>query len=593
MGLTTTTVYGTSHTVTLIAGRQYRWNVAACDSTGCSSPTVAKYFQTPVAAPPPMPSNPTPGTTSGPGPVLSSTSVPLAWGFVQGASHYTINVRDILSNALSTYTANGTSYTVSLGAGRQYRWNVAACNANGCSEATQVRFFQTPGGDDHGNSCTAATAVVPNGTSAGTIGSAGDVDYFRIDVPSAGTLVVSSSGTTDTYGFLKSSACADLASDDDALRPNFKIERAVTAGTYYVMVRHYSASSTGVYALNTSFTASTTTGGDDGNSCDTATAIATDTTRTGSIGTANDVDFFRIEVPFNGALTVFTEGTTDTYGALKNSACTNVAFNENASGSNTNFRIIAKVMPGTYYIGVRHKTTNGTGAYTLKLSLQPLITATDRFTWPIDPTNPTDGHSGVCGDSSPCWWLHDTSESGVWRDAQRFGRKNSNGNGHLGADYNLNSGHYEYNELKDVFPAAYGKVIQVFENKPGWGNALLVKHETSFGSYTTLYAHIDWLPGRKPQRGELVYPNVPIAKVGRGAWEQTAVCSSGYLSFGTSAAGLNICGYPAHLHFEVRRNYDVLDLGKAYVNCNGSDSEANDCPQKQIDPNPFIGAHNN
>ena len=79
-------------------------------------------------------------------------------------------------------------------------------------------------------------------------------------LPSAGTLNVNTTGSTDTYGFLKNDSCTNIeADDDDGEGFNFLIERAVTAGTYYVAVRHYSSTSTGAYTLNISFSLLTTT----------------------------------------------------------------------------------------------------------------------------------------------------------------------------------------------------------------------------------------------------------------------------------------------------------------------------------------------
>jgi hypothetical protein len=42
-----TTTGSTSFTAGLSPGRRYRWNVAACNSAGCSSFTTPLYFQTP------------------------------------------------------------------------------------------------------------------------------------------------------------------------------------------------------------------------------------------------------------------------------------------------------------------------------------------------------------------------------------------------------------------------------------------------------------------------------------------------------------------------------------------------------------------
>jgi hypothetical protein len=138
---------GTSYTATLSAGREYRWNVSACNAAGCSSYTTPMYFQTPSdLVVPPVPSNPSPGSTSSPGPTLSSRTVTLSWSASTGATFYSFGVRDMASGSLVVDVANhtGTSYTATLSAGREYRWNVSACNAAGCSSYTTPMYFQTP-----------------------------------------------------------------------------------------------------------------------------------------------------------------------------------------------------------------------------------------------------------------------------------------------------------------------------------------------------------------------------------------------------------------------------------------------------------------
>ncbi len=104
------------------------------------------YFQTPSAVSiPATPGNPSPGNTSSPGPVTAGTSVTLSWNASSGATYYDLGVRDISSNTLVVdQTVNGNSLTVGLSAGRQYRWNVAACNSAGCSAFTTQLYFQTP-----------------------------------------------------------------------------------------------------------------------------------------------------------------------------------------------------------------------------------------------------------------------------------------------------------------------------------------------------------------------------------------------------------------------------------------------------------------
>lgn len=138
----------TSLRVPITAGRRYRWNVAACNSAGCSRYTSLLYFNAAAASTASVPSTPTgasPGQSTSPGPVQGSRSVRLQWGAVSGADYYELGVRDVASGELVVdVQVNGTSRTVSLTAGRSYRWNVAACNRSGCSRYTGALYFRTP-----------------------------------------------------------------------------------------------------------------------------------------------------------------------------------------------------------------------------------------------------------------------------------------------------------------------------------------------------------------------------------------------------------------------------------------------------------------
>ncbi len=139
-----TQVSNSAFTANLSPGKPYRWNVAACNSSGCSSFTTARYFQTPAAVPA-VPGSPTPGSTSSPGPTTSSSTVALDWSNSSGATYYELGVRDMATNQLVVDTqVSNSAYTANLDPGKPYRWNVAACNASGCSDFTAHRYFQTP-----------------------------------------------------------------------------------------------------------------------------------------------------------------------------------------------------------------------------------------------------------------------------------------------------------------------------------------------------------------------------------------------------------------------------------------------------------------
>lgn len=137
----------TSIPATLSPGKQYRWYVYACNSSGCSSSSALYYFQTPAVTgtTPATPTGTAPGNTTSPGPTTSSTTVGLSWSAVSGATSYSLGVRDIATNVLVVDTIiSSTSFNAGLASGKSYRWNVAACNSAGCSNFSTVLFFRTP-----------------------------------------------------------------------------------------------------------------------------------------------------------------------------------------------------------------------------------------------------------------------------------------------------------------------------------------------------------------------------------------------------------------------------------------------------------------
>ena len=118
----------------------------------------------------------------------------------------------------------------------------------------------TPRGDDHGNTRADATGIALDTNSSIEITTdgeltAGDTDYFRIILDRPGTLRLHTSGGTDTYGHLENSGGGELTRNDDGgSGRNFRIERSLSAGTYYVRVRGFSGSTSGRYTLHVRFT---------------------------------------------------------------------------------------------------------------------------------------------------------------------------------------------------------------------------------------------------------------------------------------------------------------------------------------------------
>ncbi|MCB4774245.1 MAG: PPC domain-containing protein, partial [Sulfurovum sp.] len=164
---------------------------------------------------------------------------------------------------------------------------------------SEVSIYATP--NDHGNSRNTATPINPNSITHGRIERARDSDYFKIVIPrGGGTLVVKTTGLTDTKGYLYTAGGGQIASDDNSgLDTNFKMTKRVRAGTYYVRVKHRNTSSVGNYMLVSQFTPN-----DHGNSRNTATPINPNSITHGRIERARDSDYFKIVIPRGGGILV-------------------------------------------------------------------------------------------------------------------------------------------------------------------------------------------------------------------------------------------------------------------------------------------------
>jgi murein DD-endopeptidase MepM/ murein hydrolase activator NlpD len=86
-----------------------------------------------------------------------------------------------------------------------------------------------------------------------------------------------------------------------------------------------------------------------------------------------------------------------------------------------------------------------------------------------------------------CYWI---SANG-WRDANPFQRHYNTApvpGYHLGADWNFGSGAAEL----PVSAVADGIISSVQPDVSGWGNIVFIRHNTPWGIYTSMYAHVNW-----------------------------------------------------------------------------------------------------
>ena len=104
--------------------------------------------------------------------------------------------------------------------------------------------------DDHDDDRASATRVALPSETSGEIDPSDDEDWFRFEVTASGDVVAETSGVLDTIGALHDANGDVLAVDDDSGDAyNFRIQRTLDAGTYYLRVTSY-GSNTGSYVLH-------------------------------------------------------------------------------------------------------------------------------------------------------------------------------------------------------------------------------------------------------------------------------------------------------------------------------------------------------
>ena len=292
------------------------------------------------------------------------------------------------------------------------------------------------GGGDHGNSRATATRIALPSTTTGTIDPGRDTDWFRFEVPARGAVTMESSGELDTLGTLFDASGNRMVQDDDgAGYPNFRIERTLDAGTYYVRVHSYQTA-TGDYTLHLRRGGSGGggAGGDDhGNSRGTATRVALPSTTTGTIDPGNDTDWFRFEVSTRGSVTMESSGDLDTLGTLFDASGNRIVQDDDGAGY-PNFRIERTLDAGTYYVRV-HSYQTATGDYTLHLQGDPQVggndevnfvavtyagiaTSSDGTRWKVEDTSLRDFENVAYGDG--LWVAVDSGTIAVSEDGRNW-----------------------------------------------------------------------------------------------------------------------------------------------------------------------------
>ena len=152
--------------------------------------------------------------------------------------------------------------------------------------------------DDHGNTFGSATPLSLGSSIAGRIDPGGDVDVFKLDLSDrsgATDVWIYTTGELDTVGGLYDidPKSPFLLNDDSFImgRPyNFHLRTTLAPSIYYVGVFSFDGLTTGDYALHAEAVT------DPGNTIGTAKTLNLSAPTAGSIGFADDTDYFRLDL---------------------------------------------------------------------------------------------------------------------------------------------------------------------------------------------------------------------------------------------------------------------------------------------------------
>ena len=233
---------------------------------------------------------------------------------------------------------------------------------------------------DDENTMDGATPIAATGAVIGDLDDAEDEDYFRIEVPEAGTLRIAVSSFFATHCSLRDSGevlaaqDAERAEGDDRYRA--LCEADVAAGVYWVRIAGPSAPNVFLaigdegapYTLSATFDPRTAE--DHGDTAATATELTLPATVAANLATAEDTDYFAFTLPMAAAIRITTTGDADTYGVVtEQEPEVRPAFRiaDDDSGVGANFLLHAKAPGGRHLLAV--SSGGGTGDYMLEAAV--------------------------------------------------------------------------------------------------------------------------------------------------------------------------------------------------------------------------------
>lgn len=189
------------------------------------------------------------------------------------------------------------------------------------------------------------------------IGAAGEIDLYRFVAATASQYIVETSGPTDVVMTLLGPNDPNMVvteDDDSGQDRNARILSSLSAGTYFVRVRHFDPNATGSYNIAVRGAAAAQPVEIPVNGVPVA----------GRIAAANESDVYTFAAPVSAVYTIETSGLTDTFLTLfgPNSQTNRLAVDDD-SGPGRNSRVVIDLAAGIYFVRIRHFDPNGTGDY--------------------------------------------------------------------------------------------------------------------------------------------------------------------------------------------------------------------------------------
>ena len=288
----------------------------------------------------------------------------------------------LVRNAIEVVWDEGASESGSSGAGLVSDGRIVGVLSTGgesCTEAeshfstlhetgrTISNFLAADDNDDHGDNRDTATLIYKDDRTRGFIETTDDADYFKVEFDHAGRFTAYTESDMDTVGTLLRNT-SEYSNDDGGEDKNFRIERNVSAGTYYLKVENYHTSTdTGQFDLFTSYTLADVAD----ESEDAYRIFDLPAVRFSAIDEESDVDWYVTQVLDKGTLHVVTFGFTDVKCAILPTINSSLkAVYDDDSGIDQNCQAEMTVTPGFYYIRIDGHDESITGDYNLLLAFE-------------------------------------------------------------------------------------------------------------------------------------------------------------------------------------------------------------------------------